>query len=256
MKILTAIWFLLCTFIYSHGQEKSKQDIFKPFAVIIIKPDKAQIPDSLNVYADAMEDEQFMMYFSVINSLQDMWKIADDEAKKKIEQEVHQTIERAKEDHDFRYFHTIAFITKRELNSLFNTNEIETDFTFNNPVLTCEVVDRSQLPTTNLKKIGQRYKVDYIISFENIYTAGTKKAPTLRYVVKLFSTSTNKEILRKEIEGNALVDNYKSLEQILPPGNAHERSVNCSNYLECMMVSAIRFSTEELFKAIEKRQKK
>ena len=256
MKILVTIWFLLCTFIYSHGQETSKQDIFKPFAVIIIKPDKAQIPDSLNVYADAMEDKQFMMYFSVINSLEDQWKIGDDEAKKKIEQEVHQTIKRAKEDLNFRYFHTIAIKTKRELNSLFNSNEFETDFTFNNPVLTCELVDRSHLLSTNLKKIGQRYKVDYIISFENIRTAGTQKAPTLLYVVKLFSSSANKEILRKEIEGNASVDKYKSLEQILPPGNMHERGVNCDNYLDCMMMSAIRFSTEELFKAIEKRQRK
>ncbi|MBI3219882.1 MAG: hypothetical protein HYZ44_10245 [Bacteroidetes bacterium] len=256
MKILAAIWFLLWTFICSHGQEKSKQDIFKPFAVIIIKPDKAQIPDSLNVFADAMEDEQFMMYFSVIKSLENQWKIGDDEAKKEIEQEVHQTIKRAREDLNFRYFHTIAIKTKRELNSLFNSNEIETDFTFNNPVLICELVDRSQLSTTNLKKIGQRYNVDYIISFENIRTAGTNKAPTLRYVVKLFSTSANKEILRKEMEGNASVNNYKSLEQILPPGNIHERAVDCDNYLECMMVSAVRFSTEELFNAIEKRQKK
>ncbi|MCE2996358.1 MAG: hypothetical protein ACK5RG_18310 [Cyclobacteriaceae bacterium] len=256
MKILAAIWFFLWTFICSHGQERSKQDIFKPFAVIIIKPDKAQIPDSLNIYADAMEDEQFMMHFSVINSLQNQWKLVDDETKKKIEQQVHQTIKRAREDLNFRYFHTIAIKTKRELNSLFNSNEFETDFTFNNPVLTCELVDRSHLLNTNLKKIGQRYKVDYIISFENIRTAGTKKAPTLRYVVKLFSTSTNKEILRKEIEGNASVENYKSLEQILPPGNIHERGVNCSNYLECMMISAVRFSTEELYKTIEKRQKK
>jgi hypothetical protein len=80
MKILAAIWFFLWTFICSHGQERSKQDIFKPFAVIIIKPDKAQIPDSLNIYADAMEDEQFMMHFSVINSLQNQWKLVDDEA--------------------------------------------------------------------------------------------------------------------------------------------------------------------------------
>jgi hypothetical protein len=256
MKILVSVWFLVWTFIYSHAQENSKQDIFKPFSIIIIKPDKAQIPDSLEVYADAMEDEQFMMYFSVIKSLENQWEIVDEEAKKKIEQQVHQTIKRAREDLNFRYFHTIAIKTKRELNTLFNSNEIETDFTFNNPVLTCELIDQSQLVTTNLKKIGQRYKPDYIISFENIHTAGTKKAPTLRYVVKLFSTSANKEILRKEIEGNASVDNYKSLEQILPPGNIHETRVNCDNYLDCMIISAVRFSTEELFKAIEKGQRK
>lgn len=117
------------------------------------------------------------------------------------------------------------------------------------------MVDRSELRSSNPKKIAKRYKADYIVSFENIHTAGSKQSPTLHYVVKLFSTATNEEILKKEIAGNAPVDNYKSLTQI-HPGRYHDSGIHCDNYLECMIISAVRFSTEELFNAIENRQRK
>lgn len=256
MKILLTIFLTISTIINTRGQEITKQDLFRPFSVIIIKPDNAKISDSLNVYAQRIEDRQFLMYFSVIKSLEKEWEKKNDEQRKEIEQQIHETIVRAKDDSQFKYFHTIANRTLRELKSLFNSNEIETDYTLDNPVLTGEVVDRSQLSTLNPKKIGKSYKVDYIVSFENIHTTGTKQSPTFSYVLKLVSTTENKEILRKEIEGNASVDNYKSLREIFPPGNIHEIGVDCDNYLECMIISAVRFSTEELFRAIEKRQKK
>jgi hypothetical protein len=256
MKILPTIYLTISTIIYAHGQEAVKQDIFRPFSVLIIKPDKAQISDSLAIYAEAIEDKQFGMYISVIKSLEHRRKNSSDEEKKRIDLEIHQTIARAKYDCGFRYFHTIATQTLRELNLLFNANEVDTDYTLNNPVLTGKVVDRSELLTSKEKQIGRSYNVDYIVSFENIHTDGTKESPTLRYSVKLFSIATNKQIMKKEIEGNASVDNYKSLGQIFAPGNMHESRIHCDNYLECMIKSAVRLSTEELFKAIEKGQKK
>jgi hypothetical protein len=42
----------------------------------------------------------------------------------------------------------------------------------------------------------------------------------------------------------------------LDDANIHEFRIHCDNYLECAFKSAVRFSTEEIFKAIEKRQKK
>jgi hypothetical protein len=254
MKTLLTTYLIISTFIFSWGQENTKQHIFKPFSVIIIKPDDAQIADTLSVYAESIEAKQSAMYLSVIRSLENRRKHSDDDEKRKIDAEIHQTKERAKNDRNFKYFHSIAFKTLRELKSLFNSNEIETDYTLNNPVLTGEVLDHTQLRTLN-EGIGESYKADYIVSFENIHTAGTKQSPTFRYVVKLLSTATNEEILRKEIEGNTSVDNYKSLRQIFPSGG-HERGIHCDNYLECMIISAVRSSTEELFKAIEKRQKK
>jgi hypothetical protein len=254
MRILLTTYLTISSFIYSWGQESAKQDIFKPFSVIVIKPNNAQIADTLSVYAESIEAKQSAMYLSVIRALEKRKENGDDDEKKKIDAEIHQTHERAKNDRDFKYFHSIAFKTLRELRSLFNSNEIETDYTLNNPVLTGEVLGRTQLQTSN-EGIGIFYKADYIVSFENIHTAGTKQSPTLRYVVRLLSTEANEEILRKEIEGNVSADNYKSLKQIHPSGG-HERGIHCDNYLECMIMSAVRFSTEELFKAVEKRQKK
>jgi hypothetical protein len=256
MKIFPIIFLALSTVTYSHAQDALKQDIFKPFAILIIKPDNAHIHDSLNIYAEAIEDSQFRMYLSVIKSLELFREKSSDEEKKKIDIEIQQTITRAKNDRDFKYFHSIAIKTLRELNLLFNSNDVDTDYTLHNPVLIGKAVDRAELSTSNEKKIGRHYNVDYIVSFENIRTAGTKEAPTLQYSVKLFSIGANTQIMKKEIEGNASVDNYKSLKQIFPPGNMHESRIDCDNYLECMITSAVRFSTEELFRAIEKEQKK
>jgi hypothetical protein len=256
MKILITIFLTLLTFTYSRGQDETKQNLFKPFTIIILRPDNANISDSLKVYADSIENKHSDMYRASIQAMENFKEKSDKDERKIIDSQIKNIKERQAENADFKYYHSIAEKTLFELKSLFNSNEIETDYTLDNPVLAGQVIGSSQVSVSNLEKLGKRYGVDYIVSFASIHTAGTKEAPTLRYTVKLFWTQTNKEILEKEIEGNAPVDNYKFLKQILPPGNMHETGVYCDNYLECMIKSAVRFSTEELFKNIEGRQKK
>jgi hypothetical protein len=256
MKILITIFLTLLTFSYSRGQEKAKQDLFKPFRIIVLKPDKADISDSLKVYADLIESKHSDMYRASIQSMGKLRKKSKKRERKQIDMQIQNIKERQTENADFRYYHSIAEKTLFELKILFNTNEIETNYTLDNPILIGQVIGGSELTVSNLEKLGKEYVADYIVGFENIHTTGTKEAPTLRYVVKLFWTITNNEILEKEIEGNASVDNYKLLKQIIQPGNIHETGIHCDNYLECMIKSAVRFSTEELFKEIEERQKK
>ena len=102
--------------------------------------------------------------------------------------------------------------------------------------------------------------MDYILTFENIRSGSKNGVGTLNYGIRLYWTKQNKIILDKEIEGNAPVDNYKYLYQIYSADSDenifHESGVSCDNYLDCMLKSTIRFSTEELYREIYKRQKK
>lgn len=127
MKNLLTIYLTISTIVYAHGQEGSKQDVFKSFSIIIIKPDNAQIADSLNVYAKSIEDKQSAMYLSVIKFHESRRKNVDDEEKKRIDAEIENAKQRAENDRDFRFFHSIASKTLRELGSLFNSNEIDSD---------------------------------------------------------------------------------------------------------------------------------
>jgi hypothetical protein len=121
-------------------------------------------------------------------------------------------------------------------------------------------VDKGELFTYDFEKLAKYYKVDYIITFEDIHSGTKKGVGTLHYTTTLFWTKDNKTILKKEIEGNAPVDNYKFFQDIFAfvsnDDNFHDSEIHCDNYLECMFKSAVRFSTEDLFKAIAKRQKK
>ncbi len=208
------------------------------------------------VYADYIENKNSDMYQASIKALERLRKKSNKRERKQIDAQIHSIKERQAENTDYRYYHSISEKTFMELRMLFNTNEVETNYTLDNPVLIGQVIGSTEFSASNLEQLGKQYQVDYIISFVNIHTTGTKDAPTLSYEVKLFSTKANNQILEKQIEGNASVNNYKLLRQIIQPGNVHETGIHCDNYLECMIKSAVRFSTEELFKEIEERQKK
>lgn len=252
MKFLLTFLLTVLTLNCSRGQEKAKQDLFEPFNIIMVKPGNARIPDSLKIYADSIERSQQRMYSNSIKAFDKMREKRNDEDKKEIDVQIERIKLREKEIKNFKYYHSIADRTLFELRILFNTNETETDATLGNPILEGIAIDY----TTDLKNLRKRYNVDYIVTFDNIYVDRKKGVSTLNYVTRLFWTKKNKVILKKKIEGNAPVNNYKSLNQIFPPGNIHEHGVYCGNYLECMIKSAVRFSTEELFKTISNKQKK
>ena len=256
MKFLLTFFATVLTFNCSLGQGKTEQELFKPFTIKIIKPDTARIADSLKVYADTLEKRHRDGHFSIIRNMErnfnKMKEHMDDEAKNHATLQIQQMKSRENEIYKFKYYHTIAEKTLFELGKLFNANYWESRVT----ILEGNLIDPVDLVTHDLQILREHFKDDYTVTFEDIHTDRRNEILILKYVVTLFSKKEHKVILRKEIEGNAPVDNYKLLSDIFPPGNQHESGIHCENYLDCVIKSAVRFSTEELFNAISERQKK
>ena len=247
--------FILVDLSNSYSQEKTKQELFKPFTILIIKPETARIADSLKVYADSIEKRHREKYFSLIKNLEknylEMKEHQSYEEGEKIRLRIQELKSKESELNNFKYYDIIAEKTLRELGTLFNSNYFSID-----NILSGEVIDPSSLVTHDLDILRKHFKSSYIVTFENIHTDKKNGVLILRYVTTLFSRKEGQVILKKEIEGNAPVENFKALDKILPQGLIHETSINCENYLECAFISAIRFSTEDLFNSISSRQKK
>jgi len=256
MKFLVTLFLISFIFFRSLGQERYKQDLFKPFTILIFKPDKAAIADSLMVYADSIEQRHRDGFFISIENMEKLKELGIDDEKVKDDLQIQEMKSRENEIYKFKYYHSIAEKTLFELRQLFNSNYWESNYISRVNTIKGETIDPSDLVTHDFKILRKHYKVDYTVTFEDVHTDRRNGILTLKYVVTLFSRKENKVILKKVIEGNAPVDNYKLLSDIFPPGNQHEFGIHCENYLDCVIKSAVRFSTEELFKAISERQKK
>jgi hypothetical protein len=244
-----------------YGQGKvGKQTVFKPFSLLIIKPDSAAIFDSLTVFADSIEKKHLAKYYYYINMLESFKEMGDEKSREETALQIQALKSREMEAYDFRYYHLVSQLTVFELTTLFNANASKENHDSRSAILEADVIDRYDLFTYDLKKLTKYYKVDYIITFEDFHTSEKEQKATLTYVITLFSAKKNQVILKKEIEGNTQLNNFKFFYQINSPGSKenkfHETAVDCDNYLECMIKSAVRFSSEEIFNAIGRNQKR
>lgn len=256
MRFLVAFFLISLNFSYSNAQEKSKLDLFKPFTLLIIKPEKASIADSLVAYAYSIEKSHKDKYFAAIRIIEELKEHSTQDAKEETELKIQEMKSKAEEYEKFKYYHTIADQTLFELRILFNKDFLESKNAPEVAILEGDIIDPVNLVTRDLEVLRKHYKEDYTVTFEDVHTDKRNGVLILKYILTLFSRKEGKVILRQEIEGNAPVDNFKPLSEIFPPGNSHEFGIHCDNYLECVIESAVRFSTEELFKAIGSRQKK
>ena len=242
------------------GQPKDNIQEYRPFRLLVIKPDTARIADSLFVWADSIKQKHIDRYYGSIEALESTREMSDTDARREIDLNINEAKLREKQVHNFKYYHTIAILTLFDISRLFNTNYSD-GYIQRQIVLDGSVIDSQGTNSYDLEKLGKLYDVDYIVTFDDIRSGGRNGFGTIKYTMTLYWTKPNKVILKKEIEGNAPVDNYKSLQEIYFGGSDrknrfHESGVHCDNYLECMLISAARFSTEELFKAINKNERK
>jgi hypothetical protein len=205
--------------------EKLTSDGLPPLRLLIINPHGARITDSLNIYADSIEQKLRMKY--------------------------------GFESYNYKYFHFVSDLSSRELQTLFEVELGGDNNGTRENLIEISAIDREGLLISDFVHLGERYEVDYIITFEDIHTAQNEGIPTIKFTTTLFSTKHNVVILKKEIEGNAPVNNFKYLHQIYSADNRdysrfHESGIHCDNYLECMFRSAVRFSTEDLYNSIMK----
>jgi hypothetical protein len=258
-RVIILLILLIVINSYCFGQgETTELDQYKPFTVLIIKPDGAKIADSLMVWADSIESKHIARYYSPVEGLRSLYEMGTEDMKREAGRRIQEAKLREMEAHDFKYYHTVSDQSLFDLRTLFNTNHRQSNHLLEEPVFQGYTIDRAELFTDDFEKLCRYYKVDYILTFENIHTDTKDKIGILKFVATLFWTKENKMILKRQIEGNASVYNFKFLYQIkgTDRNSFHESGIHCDNYLECMFKSAVRFSTEELYRVISQNQKK
>jgi hypothetical protein len=238
---------------------KAKYSI-TPFSLLIIKPDEASIADSLKAFADSIERKHIKRYYASISTLEMFRPTGNNEAKKEADLRIEEIKSREMEAYDFKYYQLVSDMALFELKSLLNPVFWGEDYVAHEPILDGYIIDRGELFTADSKKIAKYYEVDYIVTFENIHMEQKEGKAILKIITTLFSAKKHKAVLIKEVEGNPPLENFKFFYQIYSPGsqenNFHESDIRCDNYLECMFRSAIRFATEELYRALITAQKK
>lgn len=114
---------VIVTINYCYGQaESTKQDRFKPFTLLLINPDGAEIADTLKVWADSIAKKHIDRYYYSIKTMESMREWGDEESKRQTDIHIQAAKMREMEVHDFKYYHTITNSTLFELGALFNTN--------------------------------------------------------------------------------------------------------------------------------------
>ena len=122
MRFLITLYLIGFIFFRSHGQERVKQDLFKPFTILIFKPVNAAIADSLNVYADSIEQRNRDGFFISIENMEKLRELGIDDQKEKYDIQIQEMKSRENEIYKFKYYHSIAERTLFELRQLFNAN--------------------------------------------------------------------------------------------------------------------------------------
>lgn len=239
MKVRVSLLHFLIVPMFSmplFGQLKTHNKI-KPFSLLIISPDSISLDKSLKHLVDTVETAFRDTYYSYLERMELFKQFEPEEKRQETEQEI-QRMKLAEMDiHDIRYFHFIPMLTCSELWYLFNQPQ-DPDFSF-------DFVDRKELYSYDLSKLTAYYGSDYILTYKEISTSEQNSGPLLKITVQLFSKKDSKMIYEKTTFGYSRF--YR---------DASGELRGCNNDLQCMLESGAISSTIEIFKFLERRQKK
>lgn len=234
MKTFFSI-FLLLSALISFGQ-KGK---FKPFKLIVLKPDTAIIDKSLYGDIDSVESGYLRRYYNALEQLQqitDSKYRQDDTSFVKLQKEYKADLVAAKaresEIKKFKYYQTLSAYSTEVYNFYFNEYE---PFS--------EIIELPNQPSdiASLSKLADTSKADYVVFFSNIHSEYKDGLPILKLTTSLYSKKTNKIIMIKETEGdtNSRGDMW---------------TCNFNVHLSCLLINGVRTSTDEVAPIIAKAQ--
>ncbi|MGG9971705.1 hypothetical protein ACQ33O_07905 [Ferruginibacter sp. SUN002] len=233
-KIFTLILLILC--LTSYGQKGE----FNPFKLIVLQPDTAIIDKTLYADIDSVQSDYQTRYYNSIKQMEDLLNFKD--YSKEMEQEFKVTQEKLQKEiplakaqeeevKKFKYFQTISSYSTEVYNFYFNEYE---------PFSTIIELPNQSIDITSLNKLADSSKSDYVIFFSNIHTETNDGLPILKLTTSLYSKKSNKIIFTKETEGDL---------------NSRGDMWTCSNTaLSCLLINAVRTSTDEIAPVIAKAQ--
>lgn len=263
--VLMKSWILLCILVigkFSTLAQGSKVG-YSPFQILVIHPDSVRIDELIIPFSDSIQKRYIDRYYSSIKSYEKLKEnVSSDEEKEKINSQIRSIKLREMEVYNFRYYYAMSGLILFDLGILFNPTYWEKDFSQKEKTLTGYAIEPSQLFSRDLDKLAKYYRVDYILTFENVHTeklTDTISSIVLKFKAVLYSSKKG-IVLKEDFSGNSQLNGYKYLTEIYFDHNKNERalenSVDCDNYLNCLFKSATRDTTERLYEVISEIQKK
>jgi hypothetical protein len=239
-KLSSKIKILLLSFLLVNSVS-GQTGKYKPFKLIIIAPDTAIIDSSLNSYIDTIQQDHLNSYYRSIKQMEEMLAFNDypkdvmtEKEFKESQQRTKSTLDTAKkyesEVKQFKYYQTISEYSAQVYNLYFNEYP---------PLSTFQLIDKSELTTSNLSHIADSLKADYVVGYKNIQTENSKGEIAIKLTTVLYSKKENKILSEKETWG----DTYN-----------HGDMWTCLNPLECLLVTAVNSSTDNVAEILRKRQ--
>jgi hypothetical protein len=221
----------------------SQEGKYKPFKMVIISPDTAIIDKSLMPSIDTIESNHLSAYYASIKQMEELLSINDypeslmtEAEHKQAQQEIKSTLDTAKKYDskvkEFRYFETISEYAAQVCQFYFNEYP---------PLSTFQLIEKVKLNQGNLSRIADSLKADYVLGFKNIHTEMSNGSLKIKLTTVVYSGKDKKILLEKETEGDE---------------NSYGDMWTCSDSLTCLLVTAVKSSTESVFTVISKRQHK
>lgn len=190
-KILITL--LLFVSIISYGQKGR----FKPFKLIVLKPDTAIIDETLYPDIDTIRANYLSRYYSYVQQIEQRInsKNFPEESGKATQERFKAELAALKilepEVKKFKYYHAFSAYSIEFYGVYFNKYE---------PYSTIIEFPSQKTDILSLSKLADTSKSDYIIFFNNIHTEIKNGFPILKLTTSLYSKKEKKIILRKETE--------------------------------------------------------
>jgi hypothetical protein len=234
-KIFSLI--LLTVTLVCYGQ-KSR---YKPFKLAIISPDTAVIDESLKSFVDSVQQQHLNTYFASIRRMEDLVNSNDyprgvmtEKEFKKMQRQTKSSLDNAKKSEDevrqFKFYKTISEYSASVYQFYFNEYP---------PFSVFQLINKSELTINSLSHISDSLKADYVVGYKNIHTENKDGVLIIKVKTFLYSKKDDKILFEEETMGDT---------------NSYGDMWTCSNPLSCLLVTAVKSSTDSVFGILRKRQ--
>lgn len=237
-KIFLFISLILSFSVYA---QKGK---FKPFKLVVISVDTVIIDSSVISFVDKVEQDHLKSYYYSLAQLEQMANdtieypedlITKKEAKK-VKQDAKEQLASAKayesKVKEFKYYQSISEYSLQAYEYYFNEYP---------PLSTFQLIDKENIELKNLSRIADSLKADYVVGYKNIHTEINDGQDIIKLTTILYSRKGNNILLEKETTGDM---------------NSYGDMWTCSNPLSCLLITAVKSSTESVYPIIAQRQVK
>lgn len=222
----------------SYGQK----GMYRPFKMVIISVDTVTIEKSLFSFIDTIQLDHLNGYYA---SLQQLEELANDTTiySKELmtEKQSQETKLQSKAELDtlkkyeykikqFKYYQTISEYSTQVYQFYFNEYP---------PLSTFQLIDKSHVSLKDLQHIADSLKADYVLGYKNIHTESKNGLLIIKITTVLYSKKDNKILLEKETTGDE---------------NSYGDMWTCMNPLSCLLITAVKSSTENVADILRRRQ--